>query len=575
MKRFFLLLSTFFLCAGVARAQNVSHGPVTKITSGADKNKIDEDLIVGAGRTLAISGGTLDATGATLVGIATSWAELTGKPTTLAAAGLTDGVNDKVDDANVTAAISGHTLTLGWAGQLSVARGGTGAATLTGVLLGNGTSAFTAATLSGLTLSAGTLSVNAGAGLPSQTGHAGAFLSTDGSTLSWTASALVMSVSGTAGQITANTVGNAVTLSLPSALTGITSIISSGNLALNVAAGSVLSTTTNQNAATVFQIANADTGNSAHAQLKLTSATGSAYIGLGGPQSGFPVFGLSNYLYAIANATGLSGFAVHAQGTSANRVLLSVDGSGVTAWDYLNVNSTLQSPNEAMIRFIGANTNAAGGQHQARGAYYYTATTKRWAMYIDDMYENGADAVAGVNDNTHGRGSNFWLTFYNDAGAYASDTFVAYRETGDMIFGMDPATFPVDLGAPLQVQGKTRSGASGIAYSFTVSPTYNMSGTSAATDFLINRTQTAVGSGAQLLADWQVAGASKFKVDTAGNVTAAGSFTGGAPTGGNGAAAWKPGTVRTSTGLAVSTTSGVQLDVGGTLVTLAVLTTNP
>lgn len=61
----------------------------------------------------------------------------------------------RVNDTNVTLTLSGITgnsvlnaveITAGWAGQLAVSRGGTGAATLTGVLIGNGTSAFTAIT---------------------------------------------------------------------------------------------------------------------------------------------------------------------------------------------------------------------------------------------------------------------------------------------------------------------------------------------------------------------------------------------------------------------------------------------
>lgn len=57
------------------------------------------------------------------------------------------------NDTNVTATLGGTpsaalinaaSITLGWTGQLSVARGGTGAATLTGVLIGNGTAAVTA-----------------------------------------------------------------------------------------------------------------------------------------------------------------------------------------------------------------------------------------------------------------------------------------------------------------------------------------------------------------------------------------------------------------------------------------------
>lgn len=56
-------------------------------------------------------------------------------------------------------------------------------------------------------------------------------------------------------------------------------------------------------------------------------------------------------------------------------------------------------------------------------------------------------------------------------------------------------------------------------YGHAIRLTVNQTGTAGATDFLINRTQTAVGSGAQLLADFQVGGVSKFKVDNTGKMT--------------------------------------------------------
>ncbi len=62
--------------------------------------------------------------------------------------GLTGASQTFVNDTNVTMVSSGTTHTLTWASQLSVARGGTGAATLTGVLIGNGTSAVTGVTTS-------------------------------------------------------------------------------------------------------------------------------------------------------------------------------------------------------------------------------------------------------------------------------------------------------------------------------------------------------------------------------------------------------------------------------------------
>ena len=52
-----------------------------------------------------------------------------------------------------------------------------------------------------------------------------------------------------------------------------------------------------------------------------------------------------------------------------------------------------------------------------------------------------------------------------------------------------------------------------------IMPTYNQtSGDAANTDLLINRTETAIGSGDHFLIDAQVGGASKFSVDNAGNV---------------------------------------------------------
>jgi len=79
-------------------------------------------------------------------GSALSWSAIAGSSITGAA--LTE-----VDDTNVTMTLGGTpstallrsvSMTLGWAGQLAVSRGGTGAATLTGVVIGNGTSAMTA-----------------------------------------------------------------------------------------------------------------------------------------------------------------------------------------------------------------------------------------------------------------------------------------------------------------------------------------------------------------------------------------------------------------------------------------------
>ncbi len=62
------------------------------------------------------------------------------------------------------------------------------------------------------------------------------------------------------------------------------------------------------------------------------------------------------------------------------------------------------------------------------------------------------------------------------------------------------------------------NGSSGIQYGVVIRPTYLQSGTAGATDLLINRTETSVGSGPQLLFDAQVGGNSKMVITNQGNV---------------------------------------------------------
>lgn len=114
--------------------------------------------ITGIG-TLTIGGTLIVANGGT--GAATLTGYVKGNGTSAFTAAATVPASDissgaaltRVDDTNVTLTLGGTpstallaaaSLTLGWTGTLAVARGGSGAATLTGYLKGNGTSAFTA-----------------------------------------------------------------------------------------------------------------------------------------------------------------------------------------------------------------------------------------------------------------------------------------------------------------------------------------------------------------------------------------------------------------------------------------------
>lgn len=131
---------------------------------------------------------------------------------------ITPSALTKTDDTNVTLTLGGTpatallqpaSITVGWAGQLSVARGGSGAATLTGVLKGNGTSAFSAAT-AGTDYSAGTSALATGI-LKSTT----------------TTGALTIAVAADFPTLNQNTTGNAATVTTNANLTGV--VTSVGN----------------------------------------------------------------------------------------------------------------------------------------------------------------------------------------------------------------------------------------------------------------------------------------------------------------------------------------------------------
>lgn len=85
--------------------------------------------------------------------------------------------------------------------------------------------------------------------------------------------------------------------------------------------------------------------------------------------------------------------------------------------------------------------------------------------------------------------------------------------SGNVLFGISP----------------TLTNGSGTNVSLDITPTLNQTATGAATDLRINRTETAIGSGAQLLIDAQVGGVSKFSVDRAGFVTTPAGVLGAKP----------------------------------------------
>lgn len=144
--------------------------------------------------------------------------------------------------------------------------------------------------------------------LPSQTGNSGKFLTTNGTSTSWSAS-LVTSIAGTAGQITASASNGAVTLSIPSSLTGVSTITAATNADLTLTPGGstnnvVVANTSNQNTRLDLGIGPAPTPTPSSAYFQpLIWSSGSRYTLDGGyslfTTAAYPA-GIYDYLGGIA-----------------------------------------------------------------------------------------------------------------------------------------------------------------------------------------------------------------------------------------------------------------------------------
>lgn len=132
----------------------------------------------------------------------------------------------------------------------------------------------------------------------------------------------------------------------------------------------------------------------------------------------------------------------------------------------------------------------------------------------DTGIKRSAAATVQITDGTTGTG-NFTakaITASSDSGAVTAPEYYGNK------------TAVGAAGTAQRIGWQTFNNSSGVKNIVEIAPVYNQTGTAGATDLLINRTETAVGSGAQNLIDAQVGTVSKFSVSNAGAVTAAGNY---------------------------------------------------
>jgi hypothetical protein len=448
--------------------------------------------------------------------------------------------------ANITVAAAGSTLT----DTVPVGKGGTGATTLSAnsVLLGNGTSA---------------LQVVA-------PGTAGNVLRSDGTT--WTSASIQLGDRYLTSSTTSNTISNgAKTFTVG---TGLAYSPTQDIIIVFDAAHHMDAEVTSYNSTTGVLVVdvNHHKGSGTYAVWTVNvGGIGAGAIPSGGT-TGQVLAKVSNSEYddawvtptvAVSNVTGLGTAATRNVGQAAGNVpILDMDG-------FLYLGSGVSSVGPGAIYLWDADNSSTSSIASSDGLYFTDAYRSAYLseFALTSQLPTFGTGVATALANTAGAAGGFALTNNVVAGpASATDNAIARFDatTGKLVQDSgitisDVASSAMTVSAPsstdlnltgtggtfqifraanfpfvwfpgssstagrvvYSMNGATSSATSGTNIGLNLTPTYNQtSGTAANTDLLVNRTQTAVGSGTQRLLDLQVGGVSQFSVSNTGVVLA-------------------------------------------------------
>lgn len=214
---------------------------------------------------------------------------------------------------------------------------------------------------------------------------------------------------------------------------------------------------------------------------------------------------IGNYVYGTNHTAGVS----EQTGATGNMIALN----------YLRDTVPITTPAVGTFVFGNKNTDAENAAVLAPGA--------------DLKLFNTEDQVTNY-EQAHGHWSSNTFILNTEAGGTGTVRDVALRSgptNGVLVSaGSTKVTATGTTGSTtgiIALVNGTLSAASGVAAGLRVSPTLTQTGTAAYTALLINPTETTTGSGAKLLADFQVGGSSKAKIDNTGVVSAAPSTAAG------------------------------------------------
>ncbi len=196
---------------------------------------------------------------------------------------------------------------------------------------------------------------------------------------------------------------------------------------------------------------------------------------------------------------------------------LSLFYSSANGWVNNAITLNSATGNEVAIQ-INYTTNKATSGNDTGLIVNQTDTASPGTSNLLDLQVGGVSKVAIANTGQIGA-SCFVASTTEGFSANTTGTDYGGSNHNVEIYLQNFPNFTTDNKTAIKAIGGTISNTGGTFKAFAITPTYNQtSGTSANTDLLVNRTQTAIGSGTQRLFDVQVGGTTNFNVTNLGAV---------------------------------------------------------
>lgn len=212
----------------------------------------------------------------------------------------------------------------------------------------------------------------------------------------------------------------------------------------------------------------------------------------------------------------------HAVSTNPTFFIHSSDSTDTTDWLSFAHNQTSGAITSGNGGINLASLVGFGQNSPTHAATFPTASTGIALHNVADQttnYERGVIAwdtnVLTIGNKSNGSGTNRMMRLFSDINSGARTKMEISRTAIPFVYvNWDNTAFASPAGAFLYTGGFV---GDSVAQTFLgINPTYNQTGTASGTDFLINRTETAVGSGAHNFIDFQAGSVSKWRMTNAG-----------------------------------------------------------